>query len=460
MGGWVGNTPDVLRAIRIARRNEARLGPADRQLLRVFIGSRPPASRTGGDFIRATEAYVSLAPDAADAWYRLGEGYFHYGRAYGYPDATKRAARAIERSLQLDSTYLPALEHLQAIYAELGDSAGFRRARALLARDTTQSIYPVHRLVAEYVTGDSARIADARAGIEQFSRAAKYKRITLGFAAWHRSATCSASSMRRWLRPRSTRRTEQCALHEGGAGPRSRPASRCGQESFAGRTFQRCNTVTGCDVVGWRHGERRPGQATHDGPSASGGGGDTSYRHHTAALYNLTTLALYHASRGDTVKARNEMRRAQGLSIAGDSMDFTGRVRRSVALVEAQLAVIGRRPDLRQRLATLDSAVGEAYENLISQIGPFISARGWEAAGDNAKAREMIARRLVYIGGVEFAQSTRLREEGRLAALVGDRDGAIKAYRLFLHMRNAPEPSLKADADRVRAALARLERGR
>ena len=136
MGGWVGYTPDVLRAMRLARRNESRLGATDRALLRLFVGTHPPAARTGGDYIRGAEAYVTLAPDAADAWYRLGEGYFHYGRAFGYADATTRAARAIERSLQLDSTYIPALEHLQVIYAELGDSAGFRRARALLARDT------------------------------------------------------------------------------------------------------------------------------------------------------------------------------------------------------------------------------------------------------------------------------------------------------------------------------------
>ena len=49
-----------------------------------------------------------------------------------------------------------------------------------------------------------------------------------------------------------------------------------------------------------------------------------------------------------------------------------------------------------------------------------------------------------------------LREEGRLAALVGDREGAIKAYSHYLALRYNPEPSVKPEVDRVRAELALL----
>jgi hypothetical protein len=53
-----------------------------------------------------------------------------------------------------------------------------------------------------------------------------------------------------------------------------------------------------------------------------------------------------------------------------------------------------------------------------------------------------------------------LREEGRLAALAGDRDGAIKAYRWYLTLVADPEPSLVPRRDSVRAELAKLERKR
>jgi hypothetical protein len=52
-----------------------------------------------------------------------------------------------------------------------------------------------------------------------------------------------------------------------------------------------------------------------------------------------------------------------------------------------------------------------------------------------------------------------LREEGRLAALVGDSGGAIKAYRHYLTLRYQPGPSVKPEVERVRAELAVLESG-
>jgi len=54
--------------------------------------------------------------------------------------------------------------------------------------------------------------------------------------------------------------------------------------------------------------------------------------------------------------------------------------------------------------------------------------------------------------------STQLREEGRLAALVGDREGAIHAYRHYIALRADAEPSLRPSVERARAELARLTR--
>ena len=46
------------------------------------------------------------------------------------------------------------------------------------------------------------------------------------------------------------------------------------------------------------------------------------------------------------------------------------------------------------------------------------------------------------------------REEGRLAAQLGDTAGAIRAYRHYLALRSDPEPRLRAQADTVRMELA------
>jgi hypothetical protein len=52
--------------------------------------------------------------------------------------------------------------------------------------------------------------------------------------------------------------------------------------------------------------------------------------------------------------------------------------------------------------------------------------------------------------------STYWREEGRLAVLVGDREGAIRAYRKYLALRTDPEPSLASEVEAVRGELDRL----
>ena len=56
--------------------------------------------------------------------------------------------------------------------------------------------------------------------------------------------------------------------------------------------------------------------------------------------------------------------------------------------------------------------------------------------------------------------STQLLWEGRLAARLGNRAAAIRAYRHYLVLRFDPEPSLRPTVDSVRAALAELERQR
>jgi hypothetical protein len=56
--------------------------------------------------------------------------------------------------------------------------------------------------------------------------------------------------------------------------------------------------------------------------------------------------------------------------------------------------------------------------------------------------------------------AVQLREQGRLAALAGAKAEAIDAYRHYLSLRSAPEPSLRGEAEQVRKELEKLESGR
>jgi hypothetical protein len=52
------------------------------------------------------------------------------------------------------------------------------------------------------------------------------------------------------------------------------------------------------------------------------------------------------------------------------------------------------------------------------------------------------------------------KEEGDLAALVGDTAGAIDAYTRYLNLRTDPDPELRPQVDSVRMALERLQRAK
>ena len=87
--------------------------------------------------------------------------------------------------------------------------------------------------------------------------------------------------------------------------------------------------------------------------------------------------------------------------------------------------------------------------------GPVALARLLEAAGDRAGALAALRRRPYFIGWQPFLAAS-LRDEGRLAAALGDVRAAVRAYEHYLALRSSTEPALVAAADSVRAELARL----
>ena len=94
-------------------------------------------------------------------------------------------------------------------------------------------------------------------------------------------------------------------------------------------------------------------------------------------------------------------------------------------------------------------------------LAPYVNlalARAYEESGDEREALRVVRRGVWYYP--PRLLSTQLREEGRLAARLGDSAGAIRAYEHYLALRSNPEPPLIAERDRIRAEVARLKRGR
>jgi hypothetical protein len=138
-----------------------------------------------------------------------------------------------------------------------------------------------------------------------------------------------------------------------------------------------------------------------------------------------------------------------------------------LALLDAMQAVRDERPDRVSVVMALDSLLqtvppGISGVNIPPDAGletiNLVCARLLERVGFPGPAYRA-ARRTVWTG-FHGAVTPRLRDEGRLAALAGDRDAAVRAYEQYLTVRFDPEASLVPQRDSVRAELAALLAGR
>ena len=174
---------------------------------------------------------------------------------------------------------------------------------------------------------------------------------------------------------------------------------------------------------------------------------------------DLCILEQWRLWHGDTsaVPRTIQQLRAAAPNLRGTASE---RIRMCAVLLDALFATRTNRPDARARVAELDvllrtgPAVGEEadYANLVA-------ARLLAQHGDAQRALAASRRRRFGIPFILFLPE-QLREEGRLAALTGDRAGAIQAYRQYLAIRSNSEPTVRPEVDRVRAELAQLTNGR
>ena len=130
--GWLVGIGDSIAdgAIIRATANSANLPAHDRTVINAY------RAFLGGEFADARAAYQQLlARDQsdADAWYGLGEAWFHDTTGVNQAPAWTQAIRAFKRTLALDPGYALAYEHVQAM---LSSAATPRPTYALVGADS------------------------------------------------------------------------------------------------------------------------------------------------------------------------------------------------------------------------------------------------------------------------------------------------------------------------------------
>ncbi|HUH14100.1 MAG TPA: hypothetical protein VMK65_13380, partial [Longimicrobiales bacterium] len=163
-----GNAEERRTALGIAWRHRDRLGERDRAYLRVIAAlAGIPEPVAGAELLRLATEVRDLIPDRPEAWLHVGDRLFHQGLALEEPDAHGRAATAFQRALELDPSFVPAIEHAFHLALKRHDSAEVRLLADLyLAHADDSDFAPSVRLFRDLMLGDSAAVAASQAMID------------------------------------------------------------------------------------------------------------------------------------------------------------------------------------------------------------------------------------------------------------------------------------------------------
>jgi tetratricopeptide (TPR) repeat protein len=459
---WTANLfdPDGIAA---AWRHRDRLSERDQALLLALAGPNYPEVSTQQDVVTSLERAVESAPDRPEGWYWLGEAYWHGGPAIGLTSWKRLAGDALGQAVMLDSAFSGPLSHLIDLPLLDGDRAETERMLALyLAVDSTSDFRDYERWQVALVFDDTARLDSVRERFSQWSgvelRAVVRTSMLRGYDledAGRAAALLTDASETPALRLATLTLMHDYELNRG------RPARALAalEESASLATDPRLHLRL--QVFDALYGDGNPDAAAQAATNLSPYAAaplveDASDR---ALQYaDICTVEQWRLWQGEYSSTENSIEQLRSSAYPADSSVTASFAHTCASVLKALHASATGHADAERLVVQLDSVLrvmpfGVYTGERLDRTGNLVVTQLFELYGDLEAAYRAVKRR-------EFFQprylSTYLREEGRLAARLGDREAAIRAYRHYLTLRSDPEPEFLADAEQIRNELARL----
>ncbi|HJU89494.1 MAG TPA: serine/threonine-protein kinase [Gemmatimonadaceae bacterium] len=464
---WYDDQTARERGLRLAWDGRDRLGPRDQALLRAVAGPDFPRRSSSEAILRAREGYTNLAPDRPDAWYLLGDHLFHYGQVHDLQNYRRRALDAFKRASELDSTYVVPFLHGLDLAVLLGDTAVERRFERLrLANDTTRAWVPMHRWFEATWRGDTTTANAIRDSIFTLGNQGPPGAM-LQHIFYDGAGARDASRLIEVYGPLAKSAGQSVPMHRAAhdillalgrpKAARAHIDSMFTQDAEINALIVRVrNGLVGEADSADAEEAVRALEAKLDQPAPS----DSARRVRRRAI--LRVLEPWRLARRDTSTVRASLEELRLLS-RGDTTAQTIDAHVDMAVIEAMHADVARSPNTRAMTDRLDSLMRSLDYSAVhagrTQFASIVLARLLERQGDLRRALLAIRRRGDMWSNTLLYLPTQLREEGRLAALAGERADAIAAYRHYLTLLHAPEPQLREQVSIVREELARLESG-
>jgi eukaryotic-like serine/threonine-protein kinase len=452
-----GDAP-IARTAALAWSLRDRLAPRDRTMLEALAGPTPvdatgPAIWFTGPLLEARQRAALALPDRPEAWLMLGDAFFHWGTLHGIDAWRERAEAALSRALELDSLFAAPLFHLVEIAVERGDTAQIRTRRdRYLARDSTGEQAEFVRWRTAIALGETPAIGSRPEQLEQVPLETLVRMLTA--IRTDVVALDDASNIESALAARLSRGGEGLVYSGVTWGPlisfmldRGRPGDAVAYvERWAAGQAARAHVLNALYWDGDPAAAARAARELERLARQELEAGNSSARD----LGSLCVREQWRLAHGDTSAASRVIARLNATGYPGDRL--------CALMLAAMLAIDSDTPAQAVAAGELEAFLlrtgvlgGPAHEH-----ANLLLSRLHEARGDIEAALAAVRRRGRHPWGGYL--SSYLRQEGRLAAQVGDLEGAVRAYRHYLALRSDPEPRLRAEAADVARELARLER--
>ena len=461
---WFGMPGLRSLGLRLAWAGRDKLGHRDRALLAATAGPNYPAASSYRDILDAKQRYAEVAPDRPDALFELGDGLFHFGAVLGHTDADERAAEAFRQALALDSSYAPAAEHLLLIEARRGDTAAVRQlgTHFLTIHPTSENADGIRWRMA-VALGDSAalnEISRRRDGLTPISAHTVASVSQLDAVDLDRAERVADAAVEN-ARAASDRYAALVTAHDLALN-RGRPSvaivvtarTRDAAADANTRTYLRERVR---DALYWDGDSTAAAAAVRELERTAFAPVPEKRSERVAQIVDLCNVELWRAGHGDSRTVAASVTRLRRLAAMMSEPGIESFAGSCAMLLDAVAASAMGRADADLAVARLDSMLRTGPGGFVQDAGNLILARLKERGGDVRGALAAVRRRETFLTRPLYL-STFLREEGRLAALAGENDAAIEAYRRYLSLRATPEPPLRSGVEYVRDELEKLEK--
>jgi tRNA A-37 threonylcarbamoyl transferase component Bud32/tetratricopeptide (TPR) repeat protein len=451
-----------------------RLGKRDLGLFLSMpsVGPNYPNSSNYAETIGAAEQAASQAPDSPEHWLLLGQLLSSYGAAASQQDWLRRSADALDRAIALDSSFTVAVgARAYTAMAQRDEPAAARFANLLEQRVAAGFSDDFHLWAAARMRGDveaALRWRDRTTGQSRKDYMQKLIKISLFGVALGLPLEDSRWAADALLREATNPDERAGALLSDLAVRFAQGRVEFGEvhapfgPGWAATLIQQALIDTVYRSIG----------AAVIAREASGG-----YRAPSAMgevrwpPVQLCLAQLFRIAAGDTSGTAAAIRGLRMFATDGSpQVSRSELVGLELNVCPLLLSVLTERAPARDgarwvHLDELDSLMQRgprAYSGFIGSsptaYANFTIARLRESQGDLPAALAAIRRRESDgFPSYLWSKPAFLRQEGRLAALVGDTTGARRAYDEYLVLRRNPDAPLRAQRDSVVAERAALD---